>query len=138
MRRILPWVVFGVFVAYLGAAMVPPPRSSSGFDVAAFGRLPVMMNGRVQPIDSVARLGLLQIHGAVSIPVENARPWQFRTQSLGATEWLLELMTKPDAADKRKIFHVKDATLLRMLDLKATARSGASDSTFSELHQKLI
>jgi hypothetical protein len=56
---------------YLAASAFPVPfRPGSGFDVAAFGRLPVWANGRVQPFDSVARTRLLQIRGPVTAPMD--------------------------------------------------------------------
>lgn len=140
MKRFLPGIVLGVFLIYVGAAMFRPPvRSSEEFDVAEFGRLPVLMNGRVQPIDSVARLGLLQIRGTVTVPLENAKPWQLwkRSRTLSASEWLLELLTKPDAADARKIFPVRDPTLPGTLGLKAAADSGTSYFAFEELAPRL-
>src|SRR5919197_6451363 len=46
-------------------------------------------------------------------------------------------MAKPDAADKRKVFHVGDAALLAAIDLKPTAKAGVSDYSFSDLRPKL-
>jgi len=140
-RRSLPWIILGVFSIYvaacLAAAMMRPVRSRGGFNLAAFGRLPAALNGRVQPIDSVARLGLLQIRGAVTLPLENTRSWQFwRRTRLDATEWLLELLTTPDMADGRKIFPIQDPTLIGTLGLNA-AESGPVYHAFAELAPKL-
>ena len=138
MKRFLPWIIFGVFLIYVAAPMFRPVRSPGGFDLTEFGRLPVAMNGRVQPIDSVARLGLLKIRSTVTVPLENTKAWQFwRTRTLGATDWLLELLTKPDAADARKIFPIQDPALLRTLGLKAAAGSGPSYYAFKELEPRL-
>jgi hypothetical protein len=137
MKRLMPLLVFAVFALYLAAEIVIA-RPSSAFDIGAYGRLPVMMNSRVQPIDSVARLALLQIHGAVTVALDAVKPWQFRAPKLSATEWLLELMAKPDEADKRKIFHVRDPQLLAAIDLKATKPKGVSDYSFADLHPKLV
>jgi hypothetical protein len=135
MERFLPWFNFGVFLVYLAAAMFRPARSREGFDLAEFGRLPLLMNGRVQPIDSVARLGLFQIRGTTTVPLE--KTGLLTRGSLGATEWLLEVMTKPDAADARHIFPIQDPTLLRTLDLKRTEGSGPIYYTFRELEPRL-
>jgi hypothetical protein len=135
MERFLPWFNFGVFLVYLAAAMFRPARSREGFNLAEFGRLPLLMNGRVQPIDSVARLGLFQIRGTTTVPLE--KTGLLTRGSLGATEWLLEVMTKPDAADARHIFPIQDPTLLRTLDLKRTEGSGPIYYTFRELEPRL-
>jgi hypothetical protein len=136
-RWVVPSIVFGTFLAYLVASAVHPPlRSREGFNLTELGRLPVAMNGRVQPIDSVARMGLLQIRGTTTVPLDDMRPWQVRTRTLGATEWLLEVLTKPDTADTRRIFPVTDATLVAKLQLK-TAGSGTMYSAFTELEPKV-
>jgi len=87
--------------------------SAGGFDTAGFGRLPVWVNGRVQPLDSAARLALLQIRGTVTVPEVGARSWQIwkHTVSLKATEWLLETLTAPNLADTRKLFPIRDAAV---------------------------
>ena len=66
-KALVPCLVTGIFVAYLAASAFPlPVGPGSSFDVTAFGQLPVLANGRVQPFDSVARTGLLQIRGSVT------------------------------------------------------------------------
>jgi len=51
--KIMPCCFLALFVAEIIAVLVPKPGSE-------FGRLPVLLNGRVQPFDSVARNSLLQ------------------------------------------------------------------------------
>jgi hypothetical protein len=140
-NRFIPWIIFGVFLAYVAAATLlqPSVRSPEGFNLAEFGRVPVLMNGRVQPLDSVARYGLLQVRGTVTVPLENTRSTQVwrRTRTLSATEWLLELLTKPDTADARRIFPVQDPTLLRTLGLQAPPGSGPDYYTFKQLQPTL-
>lgn len=105
-----------------------------------FGRLPVLLGGRTQPINSVARNSLLIIRGTTSVALEgNAaggawgkwedieakgglteRKWyQFskRPQKLKPTEWLLEVFSKPAAADQRYIFRIHHPELLGQLEL---------------------
>lgn len=140
-RRIVPWLVLSVFVVYVGVALLRPVRHANGLDVAGFGHIPVMMNGRVQPMDSVARLGLLQVRGSVRVPIagESRQAWQFwrRPRELDATEWLLELLMKPEAADGRKVFPIDDAALAQKLRLSAPPRSGVQHYSFKELQPRL-
>ena len=67
-----------------------PPGKVRGFDVDAFGRLPVLEGGRVKPIDSVARNSLLMIRSQQSLRYEG--------RTIGADEWLLDLMFRPRGA----------------------------------------
>ena len=70
-----------------------------------FARLPVLLNGRIQPFDSVARNSLLQIRSTSDVPLEEVPSWKFwhHPKKLKATAWLLEVMFKPEVADTRPI-----------------------------------
>jgi hypothetical protein len=138
MNRIAPWVILGAFLIYLAAAAFPPGRTPDGIRLAEFARLPVVMNGRVQPIDSVARAGLRQIRGTVTVPAEPTQPFQFWTgaRPLDHSEWLLELLTTPDAADARRIFPIHEPALIAALRLNAAGGSPAY-YTFAQLSPHL-
>src|SRR3954470_2891901 len=89
-RALVPWIVFGIFVAYVAAPAVPlPVGPGNGFDVTAFGGLPVMANGRVQPFDSVARTGLMQIRGPATALIDGFKAAQARPTTIDPTVWLL-------------------------------------------------
>jgi hypothetical protein len=70
-----------------------------------FGRLPVLLNGRIQPFDSVARNTLLQIRSTGDVPLEEVPSWKFwhHPKKLKSTEWLLEVNTRL-RPDTRPIF----------------------------------
>ena len=139
MHRIAPWAILGVFLIYLGAAAFPPGRTPDGFGIGEFARLPVVMNGRVQMIDSVARAGLLRIRGTVTLPAGRTPAWQLWTlaRPLEASEWLLELLTKPDAADARGIFPIHAPALVAALHLSAAGERSPGYYTFAELRPGL-
>ena len=139
MHRIAPWVILGVFLIYLAAAAFPPGLTPDGFRVGEFARLPVVMNGRVQMIDSVARAGLFRIRGTVTLPAGRTRPWQLwaLARPLEASEWLLELLTKPDAADARGIFPIHAPPLVAALHLSAAGERSPGYYTFAELRPSL-
>ncbi len=71
--------------AVLAAAIAPGPVR--GFDMDAFGRLPVLEGGRVKPLDSVARNALLMIRSKQSVP--------FQGRELGPDEWILDVLFRP-------------------------------------------
>ena len=103
MRKIIPWLLVAVFAAWVLSALHRPP--GTGFHTRDFGCLLVLLNGRVQPLDSVARNSLLQIRERQSV------------SDLSATAWLMETMMNPDAADKLDIFRIDNFELLNMLQL---------------------
>jgi ABC-type transport system involved in cytochrome c biogenesis permease subunit len=103
MKKIIPWILVALFAVWVLAALHQPPET--GFHTQDFGQLPVLLNGRIQPLDSVARNALLQIR---------------QRQSAGessATAWLMETMMNPDAANRRNIFRIDNLELLNLLQL---------------------
>src|SRR4051812_8608911 len=134
-KALVPWIVLGIFIVYLAAPALPRP--GSGFDVAAFGSLPVSTNGRVQPFDSVARTGLLQIRGPVTAPIDGLKAAQARPSMIDPTEWLLEVLAKPDTADTRRVFPIKSRELVGKLQLQAASR-GTNYYAFSDLGLKAL
>ena len=57
--KLIPWFFVALFGAEIIAVMMP--KKDGEYHVREFGRLPVLLNGRIQPFDSVARNALLQI-----------------------------------------------------------------------------
>jgi ABC-type transport system involved in cytochrome c biogenesis permease subunit len=103
MKKWLPLITAAVFACwFLGGFQ--PPKPKNGFDLAGFGRLPVLMDGRVQPLDSVARNSLLSFSGRSIVRLTNG-------SSLSALEWLAKTMTQPEQADHLKIFRIQHPDL---------------------------
>jgi cytochrome c-type biogenesis protein CcsB len=121
----------------LEIVMVMLPKKEGEFHLREFGRLPVLLNGRVQPFDTVARNSLLQIRSTGDVPLEQVPSWKFwhHPRKLKSTEWLLEVMTKPEVADTRPIFLIHHSELLGELKLedKGIEKSGLRYYTFNEL-----
>ena len=59
MKKWLPWLITAVFAVYAFGGL--RPAKVKDFDWQKFGRLPVLANGRFQPLDSLARNSLLQL-----------------------------------------------------------------------------
>jgi ABC-type transport system involved in cytochrome c biogenesis permease subunit len=78
------------------------------FHLRDFGRLPVLLNGRIKPIDTVARNSLLIIHGRQSVDLDDGA-------ELSAIDWLTELLLNADKADQRKIFIIRNPETLAAL-----------------------
>jgi len=103
MKTWIPWITVIALAGWLLGSLRQPPET--GFQTRDFGKLPVLLNGRIQPFDSVARNSLLQIRTRQSI------------EDVTADQWLVELMMKPDAADKRLVFRIDNLELLNLLGL---------------------
>ena len=66
--RILPWFFVALFASELIAVLAP--KKDGEFHLREFGRLPVLANGRIQPLDSFAHNSLLQLRSTASVPLE--------------------------------------------------------------------
>src|SRR5437764_1428662 len=133
--KVLPWFFVALFATEIIAVMLP--KKDGEFHVRDFGRLPVLLNGRIQPFDSVARNSLLQIRSTGDVPLEEVPSWKFwhHAKKLKATEWLLEVVAKPDVADTRPIFLIHHSDLLGEFKLqgKGVEKSGLRYYTFEEI-----
>ena len=113
----LPWFVVALFGMEIVAVMLPKHDTAGQFEIREFGKLPVLLSGRIQPFDTVARNSLLQIRSTGDVPLEVVPSWQFwhHPKKLKSTEWLLEVMTKPEVADTRAIFLIHFSELIGAL-----------------------
>jgi ABC-type transport system involved in cytochrome c biogenesis permease subunit len=120
MKKWIPHILVVAMAVWALSSLYQPPET--GFHTREFGKLPVLMDGRFQPFDSVARNSLLQIRARqtiVEIKDPNAHWWQpsKRYTKLSATEWLLEAMMKPEQADNRKVFRIDNNEVTELLKL---------------------
>lgn len=133
--KIAPWFFVALFGIEIIAVVIP--KKEGEYHVRSFGELPVLLNGRIQPFDSVARNTLLQIRSTGDVPLEQVPSWKFwhHPKKLKATEWFLEVVARPELADTRPIFLIHHAELLGELRLqdKGVEKSGLRYYTFSEL-----
>lgn len=112
MKRFIPWLVVGVAVLWLGATLLPPREKE--FQSREFGRIPVLLNGRVQPLDSVARNALLQLRAKQSVQVTDYQTGGASTK-LSAIDWLKEVLFHPERADTRPVFRIDHTEVIGLL-----------------------
>jgi ABC-type transport system involved in cytochrome c biogenesis permease subunit len=137
--KIVPWLVLALFGAEIIAVYLP--KREKEFHTRDFSRLPVLMNGRVQPFDTVGRNALLQIRSTGEVPLEMAPSWKFwhHPKKLKPGEWLLEVFFKPELADTRHIFRIHHHDIIEELKLadKGVEKSGLRYYTFEQIRPKL-
>ena len=100
------WLVVAATLLYVVAPLFQRD-SWNGFEMQKFGRLPILLNGRIKPLDTVARNSLLIIHGKQTLATDHG--------SLTPIDWLAEVMMKPGEADLRKVFVIRNADTLAAL-----------------------
>ncbi len=109
LRKITAWLIPALCLLFVALAVFKATRPSTGLDFKNFGTLPVVSNGRVQPLDSLARNALLSIHGKQRVSGDDA--------PTSPAAWLAELNFKPALADTRKIFLIHHDDLLGLTKL---------------------
>jgi len=116
MRRLIPLAILTLGAVFLGATLIPP-RNPGAFDVVGFGRLPVLANGRIKPMDTVARSSLLVIHGRqhLTTPDGNRPLLSADGHELTPVEWLLDVFYRPERADTYAVFTIDNPDLLALI-----------------------
>ena len=125
MNKWFPTIVVLLAVLWL-ASLLPPPRSKPGFDFQNFGKLPVLLSGRTQPIDSMARNSLLILRGKQTVALPG-------TNSLSAIEWLAEVVFDGAKADTRPVFRIDHPELRGLLGLSDEEKFFSFNQFFPKL-----
>ncbi len=111
-RSLVIWLIVAGALLY-AIAPVFQHDTWGGFEMQKFGRLPVLLNGRIKPLDTVARNSLLIIQGKQTLQTDHG--------TLSAMDWLAEVLMKQDQADQRKIFVIRNPETLTALSLSPEA-----------------
>jgi len=121
-QRWMPVVIAGVMALWVVSGL-RPAKNTTEFHVEEFSQIPVLLNGRIQPFDSVAKNALLMLRGKSTVLVTD-RPQEelgffekAKLPKLSSTEWLLEAMTRPEEADKRHVIRIDNGEVLGLLKL---------------------
>ncbi|MEO6873102.1 MAG: cytochrome c biogenesis protein CcsA [Chthoniobacterales bacterium] len=97
-RPWIGWLIVCLTIAYVLAPLAQRDRRG-GLEMQKFGRLPVLLNGRIKPLDTVARNSLLIIQGKQTLATDQGE--------MSAIDWLAEVMMNSAEADRRKIFVIR-------------------------------
>lgn len=124
MKRFLPWIILAVAAGSIAANWLPRKAATDEFDFSKFGNIPVLVGGRVKPLDTVARNSLLIIHGKQELHVENGR-------RLNAMQWLTDTLFDAPVADRYPVFVVQNADVLGLFGWQQSDRKYFSFAEFS-------
>jgi ABC-type transport system involved in cytochrome c biogenesis permease subunit len=116
-------------VALVGKAFIPA-RNKGEFDVIGFGRLPVVVNGRVKPLDTVARTSLLVLQSSQYIPRPDGTV-------LTPTEWLLDVVFASKRADGYQQFEINHPDVLALFSLRAEDGRGGRRFSYEQLQKNI-
>jgi ABC-type transport system involved in cytochrome c biogenesis permease subunit len=109
-----PFLMFVMALWFFGNLQVPKDKD---FAFTKFGELPVTANGRVQPLDSLARNSLLALREKQTLNLEPWKAWNENPKIISATEWLANVMMNSSVADDWPCFRVDNPDLISLLKL---------------------
>jgi ABC-type transport system involved in cytochrome c biogenesis permease subunit len=104
MRKFAPWIISLLLLLWAVSRMLPP-KETPGVDVPGFGKLPVLVDGRVMPMDTLARVTLSEMnhHGAYTTVSGNTEQ---------PSRGLMEILMRPEYSDTAKLFEVSNQEII--------------------------
>jgi ABC-type transport system involved in cytochrome c biogenesis permease subunit len=124
MKRFLPWSILAVAAACIAANWLPPKTAKDEFDLGRSGEIPVLVGGRMKPLDTVARNSLLIIHGKQELRLEGGK-------RLSAMQWLTDTLFNASVADQYPVFVVQNADVLGLFGWQQSDRKYFSFAEFT-------
>ena len=100
--------------AYIASKAMPPKSSPFEHDLAAFGRIPVVYDGRVKPAETAAQSALLEISGKTAVKLGHDKD----AKSIPAIKWLLDVISESAAADEYEVFRIENLELHETMGVK--------------------
>ena len=129
-----PLLMFVMALWFFGSIQQPKDKS---FAFSEFGQLPVTANGRIVPMDSLARNSLLEIREKQTLNLEPWKDWNQNPKIIPATEWLANVMMNPAVADDWPVFRVDNPDLISLLKLPDRDTAKNSDGKHYSWNQIL-
>ncbi len=106
MKRAWVWTLLVIVLSFLG--LIGPLFKHS--QIQQFSQIPILHDGRIKPMDSVARHVMLVLRGKQTVT--------YQKQTLTAAEWAYQVAYQPHRVDDYPIFRVDDPTVLGMMDIE--------------------
>src|ERR1700726_4470456 len=104
MKKSLPWIISLVLLLWAVSKMMPP-KETPGLDLHGFGQLPVLVGGRVMPMDTLARVCLSEVNHHGTYTTADGKVEQ---PSHGS----LDILMMPERSDTAKLFEVSNQEIL--------------------------
>src|SRR6516164_5083913 len=104
MKRLIPWILGLVLVVWVISRMLPP-KDAPGLDLNGFAKLPVLVGGRVMPMDTLARLALSEMNHHGSYTTAGKMVEQ-------PSRGFLDIVMMPEHSDTAKLFEVSNQEIL--------------------------
>jgi ABC-type transport system involved in cytochrome c biogenesis permease subunit len=123
MKRFLPVLIFVLALLWLAFSWLPQKSAPNEVDLASFGKIPVLVGGRIKPLDTVARNSLLIIHGKETVQSADGK-------TINGMQWLADVLFHGHVADEYPVFVIQNAEVLGLFGWEQSDRKYFS---FAEL-----
>jgi len=104
MNRFVPWIL-GLVLIFWATSRMLPPKDVPGLDLIGFAKLPVLVGGRVMPMDTLARLALSEMNHHGSYTTAGKMVEQ-------PSRGFLDIVMMPEHSDTAKLFEVSNQEIL--------------------------
>ncbi|MDD5139192.1 MAG: cytochrome c biogenesis protein CcsA [Verrucomicrobiales bacterium] len=125
MKKWIPVILMFVMALWFFGKLQTPKDKDFAF--SEFARLPLTANGRIVPMDSLARNSLLEIREKQTLNTEPWKGWNAKPKIISATEWLANVMMNPAVADEWPVFRMDNPDLISLLKLPEKDAAKHSD-----------
>ncbi len=109
--HLFPVVLVVIFSVWLAGKTRVPIAADNEMDLYAFCKLPLVYQGRVKPIDTMARNSLRIISGMQTYVDDQGIKQP-------AIRWLLDVIVRPQVSFQHEVFRIEHLELLETLDLE--------------------
>ncbi|HVU18697.1 MAG TPA: cytochrome c biogenesis protein CcsA [Candidatus Didemnitutus sp.] len=127
-RTRAPWIALALGLAFVAFTLRSP--SHDAIDLPTFGRLPVLSNGRIKPLDTVARTSLLTLKGKQTLETADG-------EIIPPIAWLADVLFAPEKADASKHFRIDHPEVLDLLGLSPDQGDDRKYFSFDQIRPKL-
>ena len=107
-QRFLSWAVVSLAALYI-LLHVGAVKDDGPYALQEFGRLPASAQGRVKPLDTVARNSLMIISDRQSFQLNGKRQ--------PAIRWLVDVIARPEQAEEYAVFRIDHPDVLALMGL---------------------
>lgn len=130
MKKLLPLLVLALGLIYVGSTLRAPRAPAGTPDYVSFGRLPVLVGGRIKPLDTVARATLLQFQGRQTVRLTDGT-------RLAPSRWIADVTLGGKVADAYQVFEIVHPELLTLMGVSETDGAGKKRFSYTQLAPRL-